>query len=186
MDRRLALKQLALLTGGMMAFPSCDFSQEKVLEAYEKLQVIEAHRNLLAKVVETILPGGDIVGARELNMQDFVLVMANDCLNEEDQSRFVSGLKNFDVYVKKVSGSSFEKMGQKEAEQSFNTIVQLEDEREDVTDLKYFLNTTKRFTLQGYLSSEYFMTEVMPYNMVPGGFQGEKIIDPSEKINING
>jgi len=52
--------------------------------------------------------------------------------------------------------------------------------------LKYFLNTTKRFTLQGYLSSQYFMTEVMPYNMVPGGFQGERLIDPTEKINING
>src|SRR5690606_29763508 len=106
MDRRLALKQLALLTGGMMAFPSCDFSQEKVLEAYEKLQVIDARRKLLATVVETILPGGDSVGARELSMQDFVLVIANACLHAEDQSRFVSGLQTFDVYLKKVSGRS--------------------------------------------------------------------------------
>src|SRR5690554_317864 len=115
MDRRLALKQLALFTGGLMAFPSCDFSRENVLEAYEKLQVSEAHRSLLAKVVETILPGGDIVGARELDMQDFVLVMANDCLNEEDQIRFVKGLKNFDSYVKKHAGSSFEEMDQEAA-----------------------------------------------------------------------
>ena len=28
--------------------------------------------------------------------------------------------------------------------------------------------------------------EVMPYNMIPGGFQGAKMIDPTEKINING
>ena len=186
MDRRLALKQLALFTGGLMAFPSCDFSRENVLEAYEKLQVSEAHRSLLAKVVETILPGGDIVGARELDMQDFVLVMANDCLNEDDQIRFVKGLKNFDSYVKKHAGSSFEEMDQEAAEKNFVNIIGSEDESGQMEELKYFLNTTKRFTLQGYLSSEYFMTEVMPYNMIPGGFQGEKIINPSEKINING
>ena len=186
MDRRLALKQLALFTGGLMALPSCDFSRTNVLAAYEKLQVTDAHRNLLAKVVETILPGGQIVGAKELNMQDFVLVMANDCLAEEDQSRFVKGLKNFDAYVKKQSGNSFEKMDQERAEKSFIHIVEAEDESGEMEELKYFLNTTKRFTLQGYLSSEYFMTEVMPYNMVPGGFQGEKLINPTEKINING
>ena len=186
MDRRLALKQLALFTGGLMAFPSCDFSRENVLAAYEKLRVTEAHRSLLAKVVETILPGGDIVGARELEMQDFVLVMANDCLGEEEQSRFIKGLKNFDAYVNKQTGSIFGKMDQDAAEKSFMAIVDSEDKSGEVEELKYFLNTTKRFTLQGYLSSEYFMTEVMPYNMVPGGFQGEKVINPLEKINING
>ena len=186
MDRRLALKQLALFTGGLMAFPSCDFSRENVLAAYEKLQVTDAHRDLLARVVETILPGGEIKGAKELNMQDFVLVMANDCLGEEDQSRFIRGLKNFDAYVKKKSGSIFEKMNQETAESSFMAIVDSEDKSEEMEELKYFLNTTKRFTLQGYLNSEYFMTEVMPYNMIPGGFQGAKMIDPTEKINING
>lgn len=186
MDRRLALKQLALFTGGLMAFPSCDFSRENVLAAYEKLQVTDAHQDLLAKVVETILPGREIKGAKELNMQDFVLVMANDCLAEEDQSRFIKGLKNFNAYVKKQSGSSFEKLDQETAERSFTHIVDSEDKSEEMEGLKYFLNTTKRFTLQGYLSSQYFMTEVMPYNMVPGGFQGERLIDPTEKINING
>ena len=186
MDRRLALKQLALFTGGLMAFPSCDFSRENVLAAYNKLQVTDVHRNILAKVVETILPGGEIVGAKELNMQDFVLVMANDCLGEEDQSRFTKGLKNFDAYIKRKSGSAFETMNQEAAESSFMNIVDSEDKSGDMEELKYFLNTTKRFTLQGYLSSEYFMTEVMPYNMIPGGFQGEKMIDPTEKINING
>lgn len=186
MDRRLAIKQLALFTGGLMVFPSCDFSRENVLAAYEKLQVTEEDRSLLAKVVETILPGGEIVGAKELKMQDFVLVMANDCLGEEDQSRFKSGLKAFDQYVQREFGGSFKKMNQQTAESSFMAIVATEEESKELDELKYFLNTTKRFTLQGYLSSEYFMTEVMPFKMIPGGFQGEKLIDPTEKINING
>jgi hypothetical protein len=191
MDRRVALKQLALFTGGLIVIPSCDFSEENILAAYEKLQVTEDHKKLLTKVVATILPGGEIKGAEELNIQDFVLVMANDCLSEENQSDFVNGLKHFDNYVKKKYNSSFGKMDQSKAEEVFNTIVNNEEEvikqdGLDITELKYFLETTKRFTLQGYLSTEYFMTEIMPYKMIPGGFQGEKLIDPSEKINING
>ena len=184
MDRRIALKQLAWVTGGIFLLPSCDFSSENILAAYDKLQVNEDHRNLLGKVVETILPGGEVVGARELNIQDFLLVMANDCLDEENQQRFIKGLKGFDTYVKERFGSRFETMDQANSEKVFTEIVNAEDD--DIADFKYFLDTSKRFALQGYLSSEYFMTEVMPYKMIAGGFQGEKRIDPSEKINING
>lgn len=194
MDRRLALKQLALFTGGLMVIPSCDFNRENVLVAYEKLKITDAHQNILSKVVETILPGGEIVGAKELNMHDFVLLMANDCLSEEEQQHFTDGLKRFGTYVQKEYGSKFENMDQSEAEKVFNTLVQDKEIDPEASrkanpaldNLKYFLTTTKRFTLQGYLTSEYFMTEVMPYKMIPGGFQGEKIIEPSEKINING
>lgn len=185
MDRRLALKQLALFTGGLMAFPSCDFSRENILAVYKKLQITEENRAVLTKVVETILPEGEIAGAKELGMQDFVLVMANDCMNEEDQKRFSNGLKKFDPYVQKNFGGSFLKMDQETAEKTYMAIAGSEEEGE-VEEMKYFLNQSKRFTLQGYLNSEYFMTEVMPYKMIPGGFEGEKMIDPKEKINTNG
>jgi hypothetical protein len=194
MDRRLALKQLALFTGGLMVIPSCDFNRENVLVAYEKLQITDAHKKILTKVVETILPGGNIRGAKELNIQDFVLLMANDCLSKEEQKKFTDGLKGFGKYVQKQEGSRFEDMNQSEAEKIFNGFVNdqeskaenLQKVNPERENLKFFLNTTKRFTLQGYLTSEYFMTEVMPYKMIPGGFQGEKMIKPSEIINING
>ncbi|MEX2593173.1 MAG: gluconate 2-dehydrogenase subunit 3 family protein [Anditalea sp.] len=194
MDRRIALKQLALITGGLMAIPACDFSRENILAAYDKLKINADHRNLLSKVVETIIPGGEILGAKELDIQDFVLVMANDCLSEEDQGTFTNGLKQFDQYVQKEYGKQFVKMDQAKAEEVFNSIVNAKEVhsenqvKEDFNrdELKHFLNTTKRLTLHGYLNSEYFMTEIMPYELIPEGFQGEKIIDPSEKINTNG
>ena len=33
-----------------------------------------------------------------------------------------------------------------------------------------FLAITKQFALQGYLNSEYFMTEIKPYELVPARF----------------
>jgi len=194
MKRRIALKQMALYAGGMLVIPSCDFSEERILAAYEKLQITDAHYKTLSKVVETILPGGEIRGGRELNIQDFVLVMANDCLSEENQLRYTSGLKQFDPYVQKNYRSRFEKMQQSKAEEVFQEIVKSKKAdpenqggmNQKLAELSYFLETSKRYTLQGYLNSEYFMTEIMPYKMIPGGFQGEIPIKPSEKINING
>ena len=194
MDRRIALKQLALLAGGLVAIPSCDFSRENILAAYKKLQINADHKKLLTKVVETIIPGGDIPGAKELDIQDFVLVMANDCLSEANQMDYTNGLKQCDQFVQKEFGNRFEKMDQAKAEEVFTSMVSAhgdelgkkEGEEYNREEIRYFLNTTKRFTLQGYLKSEYFMTEVMPYKLIPEKFQGQKIINQSEKINTNG
>src|SRR5690606_22362956 len=194
MDRRLALKQLAFFTGGLFVVPSCDFGEGNILAAYEKLQITEAHKKLLSKVVETILPGGEITGAKELNIQDFILVMANDCLAAENQLRFTNGLKQFDLYVQKEHEGRLEKMPQKKAEEVYKAAVNIQQqddenprtEGSDDYDLTDSLETSKKFTLQGYLSSEYFMTEIMPYEMIPGGFQGEVLIEPNEKIILNG
>ena len=191
MNRREALRQLGIMAGGLMIIPSCDLSRENVLLAYEKLQITEGHQQLLAKVVETILPGGEITGARELNIQDYVLVMANDCLAAENQRRFVAGLKQFGGFVQQKYGSSFEEMPQTKAEEVYMAAVSQQEENPkdkefNLDEIKYFLGLSKRYTLEGYLSSEYFMTEIMPYEMIPGGFQGEVLIEPQQKLNING
>ncbi len=71
MDRRIALKQLALITGGLILIPSCDFNRENVLVAYEKLQITDAHKKILTKVVETILPGGNIMGSQGIEYSGY-------------------------------------------------------------------------------------------------------------------
>jgi len=48
------------------------------------------------------------------------------------------------------------------------------------------VNTVKNLTMQGFTSSKYFMTEIMPYEMFPGGFKGKVKIQPGEKVNIYG
>ncbi|MBD8491030.1 gluconate 2-dehydrogenase subunit 3 family protein [Echinicola sp. CAU 1574] len=188
MDRRLALKQMALLTGGLALIPGCDFSEEKILAAYDELQITEGQQEMLKLLVDTFIPKTDLKGAAELGVHDFVLVMANDCLGEEDQTRFVNGLKGFDEYVKASFGKRFAKMDKPKAEETLLAIVGKEaGGDEDLEQYQYFLNTTKRYTLQGYMASEYVMTELMPYHLVPGpNFKGSKKIVAGEKVNING
>ena len=53
-------------------------------------------------------------------------------------------------------------------------------------DIQYFLNTTKRYTVQGFLQSQYVMTELMPYALVPGSHSFCETIDPTKRVNIYG
>jgi len=187
MDRRIALKQLAWITGGVILIPSCDFTQESVLEAYQKLQVTASQRETLTQVTNTVFPGVKLKKADEVGLPDFVLIMANDCLPESEQEQFLAGLKGFDTFTKKEFGKTFKKMDADEAAEAFRNIMAMEsEENPDLASTKEFLGITKRFSLQGYLTSEYYMTEIMPYKMIPGGFKGSKLISELERINPNG
>jgi hypothetical protein len=182
MNRREALRNLALVTGGLVLVPSCDFSKEDILQAYDSLSVTSSQRNLLAQVADTIIPPGKIKGAADLEVQDFILVMVNDCMPEESRKSFSNGLSGFDKYSKNKAGATFSKL---EASEREKIILQgLQDEGNQ--DIRQFLQQTKRFTIQGFMASEYIMTEVKPYSLIPGDYQGQVSIADLKTDRIHG
>ncbi|EOZ96076.1 hypothetical protein A33Q_2669 [Indibacter alkaliphilus LW1] len=184
MNRRDVLRNLALITGGLVMVPSCDFSQEDILSAYDKLKVSTDMKQLLGKIADTIIPPGKIKGALDLEIQDFILVMVNDCLDEDAQQSFTKGFKSFENYTINKTGNKF---GQLETSQKEEVVLAgLQEEDEDYKDLQGFLGTTKRFTIQGFLLSEYMQTEVKPYSLIPGDYQGEVLISSLKSEKING
>ena len=184
MNRRDALRNLALLTGGMILVPSCDFSQEEVLKAYDNLEVTPTQSQLLSLVADTIIPPSDIKGAADLSVQDFILVMVNDCMMPEQQQEFSKGLKDFNSYSKKTGGKAFAKLDPADREKVILAGMDVEDE--DKLHIQKFLQTTKRFTIQGFMASEYMMTEVTQYSLIPGTYQGDVLIanlNPETKLH---
>ena len=184
MNRRIALRHLALISGGLALIPSCDFSSDDILAAYENLKVTNSQKQLLGQISDTIIPAGELKGALDLEVQDFILVMVNDCLKKEDQELFTQGLQAFPDYAKKSTGSKFEKLETKQKEDLIQNGLDLEGEENKA--LSYFLNTTKRFTMQGYMASEYIQTEVIPYSLIPGTYNGAALISETQKPRING
>ncbi len=202
MERREALKALALITGGAVLVPSCNFLKEDILIAYKNLQVTPSLQQLLASISDTIIPAGTIKGAAEINVQDFILVMVNDCMEPEDQKVFMHGLTSFNEYSKKVGGKSFSRLTPEEKAnvvgaglaikiESEDTISPTEDdetkmERENQKALLEFLKITKRFTTQGFMMSEYIMTEIKPYKIIPGDYKGAVLVSDIKKEIIHG
>lgn len=184
MKRRDALRSLALLTGGLVLVPSCDFSKEDILSAYQNLEITPSLKKLLAEIADTIIPAGNLKGAADIEVQDFILVMVNDCLSEEAQQTFMAGLKGFEDFSKKSKGNKFNKLNQ---EQKETLILEgLSTEEESQKAIKDFLQTTKRFTIQGFMASEYMQTEVKPYSLIPGDYKGDVLIADLKPEKING
>lgn len=190
MNRRHALRHIALISGGLALIPSCDFSKEDILAAYQNLKVTPTLKTQLGAISDTIIPAGEIKGALNLEVHDFILVMVNDCFTKENQEKFSTGLLAFADYVKDASGKKFEWLSAKEKEQLLLDMGKLTgDESEEGKQkeaLAYFVNTAKRFTIQGYMASEYIQTEIIPYSLIPGEYNGAVLISDLQKPRING
>lgn len=188
MDRRKALMNLGILTGGIMLLPSCEFSKEKISFALNNLKVTENQQLLLQEIVESMIPEGTIPGAGSLKVDDFVWVMVDDCFDPLQQTSFLNGLDQFNEHIKEIYGKSFSALNTEQRMQSFHNILKERDDKSSVIndDVKYFLKEAKNLTILGYSNSEYIMTEVMPYSLVPTKYGTCETIDTSKRINVNG
>jgi hypothetical protein len=190
MNRRHALRHIALISGGLALIPSCDFSKEDILSAYENLKITPSQKFLLGAISDTIIPGGEIKGGLNLEVHDFILVMVNDCFTQENQEKFSTGLAAFSDFVKETTGKKFEELSTKEKEQFILDAAKLEgDDTEEgmrKAAIAYFINSAKRFTIQGYMASEYIQTEIIPYSLIPGEYNGAVLITDLQKPRING
>lgn len=181
MDRRSALSQIGLLSSALLVFNACFTKNEKeIQEVYASLGITDDEIQIVQKLCEVLIPSDNqIKGAKDLEIEKFVLLMVNDCLPSDDQKAYVNGLRSFQKEV-------LAKIPDKETLE--NVIMNSLSSKEDDTphSFKSFLKITKDFTIQGFLTSRYFMTEIMPYEMIPGGFQGKVKIREGDKPNIYG
>ncbi len=162
MERRTAIRHMALLCASAMLLPSCIKNQKSTSIELKHLKVTANQEQLLAELVETIIPKTDTPGARELGVHLFVLKMIDDCYRKEQQQRFLAGLEIFEE--KSFTESSMQNR--------IGLLIEIMETKYADTDLQYFLKEVRKQTLKGYEQSEYVMTELRPYILVPGQFLG--------------
>ncbi len=180
MNRRTAIIKLGFLTGGLVLLPSCNFSKESSGIALENLQITAKQEKVLRSVVSTLIPEGDIPGAESLGVHNFVWIMVDDTLTKRRQEKFIKGLDLFNNEVQKTEGRSFDQIPEIKRFEVLNE----QSENTEVIGINNFIVTTKYLTIRGYLQSEYIMTKVMPYKLVPGIYGNCENINPKERINI--
>lgn len=153
MNRRTALKQFAVLAGGMWIASSCDFSSKAPSIKLNLSQLTKADEDLLAELVEAIIPKTDSPGAKELKLHLFVMKMLDDCEKPENQKAFLEGLEKAHQLKEKTP----------EAYQAYLKGLPKDD---------LFFNILKSRCIQGYKNSEYVMKNKLIYELVPGRYNG--------------
>jgi hypothetical protein len=97
-------------------------------------------------------------------------------------------MTKFNKRCKALTGQSFLRSNQQDRVKALQSIVNIElsPSDQESSDVLNFVEITKSFTILGYMKSEYIMTEVMPYSLVPGSYGTCETIDNSKRINVNG
>lgn len=121
----------------------------------------------LADVAETIIPKTDTPGAKELGVDRFVEKMLADCFDKKAQENFSAGLNLLDSISQSTFGKPFSGLDKKQKQHVLTGMSMHQDPLQ-----KNFFNTVKNLTVQGYSTSEYVMTNITNYELVPGRFHG--------------
>jgi hypothetical protein len=175
MDRRTALKNLALVIGSTALLPSC--IKHDSTAHFKHFDATGDQQTLVADMAETIIPKTTTPGAIDLKLDQFVWLMLDDCTKKEDQQAFFKGMVEFNDLTQKMYSKSFsdctkdqklavlntfEKKGKKDAKDNKDNTYSKE--------LNGFYGTVKGLTVFGYTESQYFMTKEIVYEMIPGRY----------------
>ena len=168
-SRRRALKTMIFASAGMALIPACMSDRSKSSLLLKKISISADDEALMAELCETIIPKTNTPGAKDLSAHLFVLTMVDDCRTKEDQDKFIKGLADFKAFCKTNGVQDFTSATAPERKKLLETLLA---KKEEESNLMSFIKTTKGLTIQAYTASEYFLTKVQVYELVPGRYHG--------------
>ena len=168
-NRRSAIRQLFCISAGVIILPSCMQDKSKSAILLKNLSIDAEQEKLLEELTETIIPATSTPGAKDIYAHLFALKMLDDCYGKEDQQKFMKGMEQFQKKAQKEFDRSFVSAPPAQ-KQSF--LKKIEADKESKDDLGWFYATTKKLTIQAYTTSEYYLTKVQVYEMVPSRYHG--------------
>ncbi|SFO67733.1 Gluconate 2-dehydrogenase subunit 3 [Chitinophaga sp. YR627] len=178
MNRREAIRNVALLLGSAISastLSALEGCNPKGPDNYA-LQAPET-KSFLAEIAETIIPETSTPGAKAAKVDEFIVVMLNDCYKPEDQKVVLEGLKKIDDASQKQFKKSFVDLS---AEEKTTVLTAIDKERVDYNkrdnkkegDPTHYFQILKELTLTGYFTSEPGATKALRYIPVPGKYEG--------------
>jgi len=170
MNRRSALKSFLYISAGVSLLPACLNDKGKASFLLKNISIDGEQEKMLADLCETIIPKTNTPGAKDLSSHLFVLMMVDDCYKKEDQQKFVAGLKAFEATVKQKYNNPFTSCTQAQKEELLTSLGQKLKQKKDApvdADAEFY-GITKRLTIQSFTSSQYYLTKVQVYQLVPG------------------
>lgn len=166
MQRRKVVKGIALTLGSFVTLPA--WANSWSISALGKQIFLKVgNEALLAELVETIIPTTDSPGAKSMNVHLFVQKMITDCYDKISQINFEKNLSDIDPLSNKTFGKSFISL---DATQRLNLLQTLSQSKDPET--VNFYKTLRGLTIQGYTSSEYYLTHFSDYEMAPARYLG--------------
>jgi len=157
-----------MFSAGVVLAPSLAGCNSKPSPLYKNIVVTDEQDALLSLISETIIPKTSTPGANDVGVHEYCIKMVDDCLSKKDQEKWLKGLTDFNALSEKNNSKEFAKL---DAPERLKFLTELNESKSD-DDVNYFFKTMKHYTLRGFTTSEYYLTTVQNYNIIPGKFKG--------------
>ena len=170
MNRRTAIKNCFILSVGSALLPACMQDRSKSGLLLKNISINGGQEKMVEALADAIIPTTDTPGAKDVGAHLFVLMMVDDCYKPEDQERFVTGLNQFEDLTRKKFGKGFSELA---PAQRAELLTEMEARKED-RDIEAinFYKSVRGLTIQSFTGSQYYLTKVRVYEMVPGRYHG--------------
>ncbi len=169
MNRRYAIRQILAFSAGMLILPSCMEDRTKASFLLKNYQISGEQEKILAELAELIIPKTSTPGAKDVYAHLFAMKMVDDCESKDDQQKFVKGFEAFEKYTKEKTGSGFLKAT---AQQRSRVVEELEKMKAGDSEEAFFYMKMKGLTIRAYTSSQFYLTQIHVYELVPGRWHG--------------
>ncbi len=163
MQRRNLLKSVALGVGSLAIMPAWANSWNQ--NTFTNLNFSISDDALLGEIVGTILPETTTPGAKSLGVHKLIQKLVTDCQGKEAETKLIADLAKFQSLSKSSQGGNFESLS---SDKKLTLLKSIEKNEE----LKDFYSKMKRMTIDGYMKSEYVMTNITHYEYAPGRWSG--------------
>lgn len=175
MNRREALKRLALLSGGALSFTTvagimggCS-AETNGGAGFTPQTLSQAQNELVTQFSERIIPATDTPGAKAAGVNQFIDHMLTNWNTEEEREHFLAGLDRVNELSNQKFDDVFAELGETD---QIAIMEELEQEAQNNSnndsDLKPFFSMMKEFTVVGYYTSEIGASDELVSDIVPG------------------
>lgn len=198
MNRREVIRNVALMLGGAFSAPTLMAMNHWETSTKPNtngvvFSLTDSQQKIVAEIAELIIPKTETVGAKDVGVPAFIVMMLNDCYNAPEQQSFMEGLASMEQ-VKFLSLNADERRGvlklleqdtkeEMKARQVKQTKVGDNIDSEEVKQAPKglpFWRLMKELTLLGYFTSEAGIKASFDYVQIPGKLENIKI-KPNQK-----
>ncbi len=167
MNRRLALKNLMLASGGLIALPAwaSEWSAADIDDAGSSFSAKE--QLTLAAVTGTIIPAGNSIGALTVGVDKFLQKLIDHCYEKDVQLNTKQQLAALDVRAQQQYAKTFANCTQQQREEMLLKLGASSEKAE-----KDFFNLVKNETIRGFNTSKEVMVKYLKYEVAPGHYYG--------------
>ena len=167
MDRRKAIKNIAIVSGGLITLPqwmvSCGVSDS----TFHQTSFSIAEQKILASITDAIIPAGNSIGALSVGVDKFLQKLIDDCYEKNAQDNVKAQLRSLEEAAKTINKRSFADCTQAQRQELLLKLSTSGKKEE-----KDFFDLVKSETIRGFNTSQKVMQEYLGYKVAPGHYYG--------------